>query len=325
MTTIKPVRPTGIESADRGWLLGRPRHQDGRARKHGKVRIVLYAVASTVLGRSAVVTLMFRHDMREARARLAAQPTQIFKSSFGDIQYRVSGDGPPALVVHGITGGVDQAEAIVTQWCNLRPDYRFIYVSRFGYLKSTMPRNATVQMQAAAYRELLDYLGVGRVFVVGNSAGGPSAMWFAIDFPERINGLVLISSAVPGQLPGPIPPLVAKHDFIYWAAIKAAPGRLLGMLMPKTVIKDMSPEQKAFAVEHAFVDSMPISERTRGVLFDNDLTNPSVNDIPFERISTPTLIFQAVDDSREYTGGLVSVAMKKSPLVARSRSPLVAR
>jgi pimeloyl-ACP methyl ester carboxylesterase len=302
MTATKPASAMIMQAADRAPR--RPRHQGGGLRKHRKLRLVLYVVAGAVLTASTVVTVMFRHDMSEARARLAAQPTEIFKSSYGDIQYRVSGDGPPVLVIHGITGGVDQAEAIVTRWRNLRADHRFIYVSRFGYLQSAMPHDATVRMQAAAYRELLDHLGIDQVFVVGNSAGGPSAMWFAVDFPERINGLILISSAVPGPLPGPIPPLVAKHDFIYWAAIKAAPGKLLGMLMPKSVVENMSPEQKAFAVEHAFVDSMPISERSDGILFDNDVTNPGVNDIPFERISTPTLIFQAVDDPREHRGGL---------------------
>jgi pimeloyl-ACP methyl ester carboxylesterase len=304
MISTKPASPMITEAADRARVPRRLRHQGGRVRKHRKFRIVLYVVAGAVLAASTVVTVTFRHDMGEARDRLAAQPTEIFKSNYGDVQYRVSGDGPPVLVVHGITGGVDQAEAIVTQWRNLRPDYRFIYVSRFGYLQSAMPHDATVRMQAAAYRELLDYLRIDRVFVVGNSAGGPSATWFAIDFPERINGLTLISSAVPGPLPGPIPPLVATHDFVYWAAVKAAPEQLLGMLMPKSVIDNMSREQKAFAVEHAFVDSMPISERTDGILFDNDVTNPGVNDVPFERISTPTLVFQAVDDPREHSGGL---------------------
>ena len=88
------------------------------------------------------------------------------------------------LVSHGITGGVDQAEALVTKWRNFQPyQYRFIFVSRFGYLRSDLPAEATARTQAAAYRELLDHLGVDRVFVVGNSAGGTSAMWFAIDYP----------------------------------------------------------------------------------------------------------------------------------------------
>jgi pimeloyl-ACP methyl ester carboxylesterase len=251
----------------------------------------------------AVVSAMFRRDIAEARDRLSAQPTQVYTSTYGSIQYRICGEGPAVLVSHGITGGLDQAESLVIRWRNLRPDYRFIYVSRFGYLDSTLPPNGTVRMQAAAYRELLDHLGIDSVFVVGNSAGGPSAMWFAIDYRERTDGLILISSAVPGPVPAPIPRLVAKHDFIYWAAVKAAPNLLLRMLMPKSVIASMTKEQRAFAVENAFLASMPISERTEGIRFDNTVGVPGVNDIPFEQISAPTLIVQAVDDPREYTGG----------------------
>jgi len=242
--------------------------------------------------------------MADARARLAAQPTEIFRSTYGDIEYRVAGSGPTVLVAHGITGGVDQAEALVTRWQTFRPDqYRFIYVSRFGYLGSDLPDGATARTQAAAYRDLLDHLGVDRVFVVGNAAGGPSAMWFAIDYPRRTNGLILLSSAVPGPEPEYIPELVAKHDFLYWAAVKAAPDKLLGLLLPKSVIEGMSEEQKDFVVRNAFVASMPISERTDGIIFDSTVSLPSVNQVPFEQIKPATLIFQSTDDPREDAGG----------------------
>ena len=275
-----------------------------RGKRRRTLRLVLYGVAGVVLAASTVVTVMFRHDMGEARARLAAQPTEIFQSSYGDIEYRVSGTGPTVLVSHGITGGVDHAEALVTKWKNFQPDqYQFIFVSRFGYLRSDLPDGATARTQAAAYQELLDHLGVDRVFVVGNSAGGTSAMWFAIDYPRRTNGLILISSAVPGPEPEYIPELVAKHDFVYWAAVKAAPDKLLGMLIPKSVIAQMSEEQKDFAVKNAFIASMPISERTDGIIFDSKVTLPSVNKVPFEQIQTPTLIFQSTDDPREAAGG----------------------
>jgi pimeloyl-ACP methyl ester carboxylesterase len=250
-----------------------------------------------------VVCAMFRHDIHEARARLAAQPTRILHSTYGDIQYRVTGEGVPILVSHGITGGVDQAESLVTKARNLPPNYRFVYVSRFGYLGSSLPPKATVRMQAAAYRELLDHLMIDRVFLVGNSAGGPSTTWFAIGYPERTQGLILLSSAVPGPVPDPIPPLVAKHDFVYWAAVKAAPGSLLSMLMPKSVIQSMSKEDKAEAVALSLLASMPISQRTEGIRFDNQVTVPGINDVPFEQVTRPTLIFQAVDDPRENAGG----------------------
>jgi pimeloyl-ACP methyl ester carboxylesterase len=280
-------------------------HRHGkRSKTHRRLRVVLYLLAGATLVTSTVVAVMFRHDMEEARARLAAQPTEIFQSSYGDIEYRVAGAGPTVLVSHGITGGVDQAEALVTQWRNFQPDqYRFIYVSRFGYLGSDLPDGATARTQAAAYRELLDHLGVDRTFVVGNSAGGPSAMWFAIDYPNRTDGLILISSAVPGPEPDYIPELVAKHDFIYWAAVKAAPDKLLGLMLPESVIAKLSEEQKDFAVRNAFIASMPISERTDGIMFDSKVTLPNLNQLPFEQIKPPTLIVQSTDDPREAAGG----------------------
>jgi pimeloyl-ACP methyl ester carboxylesterase len=142
-----------------------------------------------LLGVSVVGFVLFRRDLREARRRLASIPTTIYTSQYGDIQYRVVGTGPTVLVSHGITGGVDHAEYLVTTWRNFEKRHRFIYVSRFGYLQSSLPDHATPRLQATAYKDLLDHLGIERAFVVGNSAGGAAAMWFAIDYPERTNGL----------------------------------------------------------------------------------------------------------------------------------------
>jgi pimeloyl-ACP methyl ester carboxylesterase len=271
---------------------------------HRTLRVVLYVILGVAIAQSALVAVWFRQDMGGARARLAAQPTEVFHSRYGDIEYRVSGTGPAVLISHGITGGVDQAEALVTEWRSFRPArYRFIYVSRFGYLGSDLPDQATPRTQAAAYRDLLDHLGIDRVFVVGNSAGGPSAMWFAIDHPGRANGLILLSSAVPGPEAEYIPELVATHDFVYWAAVKTAPGNLLGLLLPDSVIAGMTETQREFVIRNAFLASMPISERTDGILFDSKVSLPGVNQVPFEQITRPTLILQSTDDPREAAGG----------------------
>lgn len=251
----------------------------------------------------AVSFVFFRGDLREARRRIASIPTKIYASPYGDIQYRLDGEGPTVLVSHGITGGVDAAQDLVTRWRNLENDYRFLFVSRFGYLESSLPNNATPRLQAVAYKDLLDHLGIERVFVAGNSAGGTSAMWFAIDYPERTNGLILISSAVPGPLPDPVPRFVAENDFVYWAAIKFAPDMLIGLLLPDSIRATLTEEERAFIIENAFIAGLPISERTEGIVFDNQESNPGMNDVPFERIETPTLIFQSVDDPRELRGG----------------------
>jgi pimeloyl-ACP methyl ester carboxylesterase len=81
------------------------------------------------------------------------------------------------LLLHGAGGGYDQG-----LWLGklaLGDGYKFVAVSRYGYLRTPIPPNASIQRQAAAYRDLLDGLNVQKVVVVGVSAGGPSAMQFA--------------------------------------------------------------------------------------------------------------------------------------------------
>jgi hypothetical protein len=92
-----------------------PRRGPLRLRRHGirgkvrrTLRVVLYVIFGVALAGSTLVAVWFRQDMGDARARLAAQPTEIFQSRYGDIEYRVSGTGPAVLISHGITGGVDR-------------------------------------------------------------------------------------------------------------------------------------------------------------------------------------------------------------------------
>jgi pimeloyl-ACP methyl ester carboxylesterase len=103
------------------------------------------------------------------------------------MEYRLAGEGPTVLVSHGVNGGLDHGMRLTKSGsvAVLGAGYRFLYVSRFGYLRSALPKQATARLQAAAYQELLDHLGIDQVYLFGNSAGGPSTMWFAIDYPER--------------------------------------------------------------------------------------------------------------------------------------------
>ncbi|HSL45398.1 MAG TPA: alpha/beta hydrolase [Anaerolineales bacterium] len=255
---------------------------------------------------SVTVYLRYHRDMDVSRARLASIPTEVYTSKYGDIEYRLVGNGPVVLVSHGVTGGVDQGITITDSFVSSGEGYRFLYVSRFGYLKSSAPPNdASARLQAAAYKDLLDHLGIDQVFVFGNSAGGPSSMWFAIDFPERTRGLILLSSAAPTSGPPPaIPPrLVFENDFLYWAVVKVVPDTLVSVLLPEDILSTLTTEEKASLIKNVFVFSLPVSERTEGINFDNHISTPSVTDIPFEQIKVPTLILQAVDDPREREGG----------------------
>jgi pimeloyl-ACP methyl ester carboxylesterase len=51
------------------------------------------------------------------------------------------------------------------------PAYQLIVPSRFGYLGTPIPENATVEMQADAHACLLDALGIEQAVVFTSSAG----------------------------------------------------------------------------------------------------------------------------------------------------------
>ncbi len=277
----------------------------GRRRAGKIIRRILGGLGVLLLVFFLIAYNNFRRDLNAARRKLAAIPTEVYPSRYGDIEYLLAGNGPTVLVSHGVTGGVDQA-MFLGQFVSSEESHRFLYVSRFGYLKSSLPKDASARLQAAAYRELLDHLGIDRVIAFGNSGGGPSTMWFAIDYPERTVGLILLSSAAPTSGPPPaIPPrLIFELDFLYWATAKAAPDALIGTLLPKDLRSTLTEEEKADLIKNVFLASLPVSERTDGIVFDNGVSTPSVKAIPLEQIKVPTLILQAVDDPREREGGL---------------------
>lgn len=223
-------------------------------------------------------------------------PSQVYDSKFGKIEYLLRGKGPTILVSHGITGGIDQGMGMIEDL--IRPEYQFLYISRFGYLKSSIPENPTAGLQGDAYCELLNHLGIETAFVLGNSAGGTSAIQFAIRHPEKCKGLILISSNAPLDAKQGNPPMfIFKSDFLYWLFLKLVGGTMMSMFLPKSIVSTLSDKEKREIAGSVFFSALPVSKRTQGIAFDLTISNPSINtDISFDDISAPTLIINAVDD-----------------------------
>ena len=104
-----------------------------------------------------------------------------------------SGDATPAVFVHGLGG----------QWQNwlenvprAAVDRRVIALDLPGFgLSEPMRDKVTMPAFGQFVNKLLDELGVGRVHLIGNSMGGFVSSEVAIQFPERVERLVLVSAA----------------------------------------------------------------------------------------------------------------------------------
>jgi pimeloyl-ACP methyl ester carboxylesterase len=103
------------------------------------------------------------------------------------------GDGTPVLLVHGLAG----------QWQNwleniprVAQERRVLALDLPGHGQSgDMPGKTSIQGYGRIVEAFLDALGVDRVHVVGNSMGGFVASELTIQFPQRVERLVLVSAA----------------------------------------------------------------------------------------------------------------------------------
>jgi len=142
--------------------------------------VVLGVVGVLVVGAGATY-LAYARDMRATRDRLAAG-SQIVETRHGPIEVTTWGDGPPVLVVHGAGGGYDQGISIARAFGG--EGFHWISLSRFGYLRTPLPADASTAAQADAFADLLDDLGIERVAILAMSGGVSPSLQFAQRYPE---------------------------------------------------------------------------------------------------------------------------------------------
>jgi 2-hydroxy-6-oxonona-2,4-dienedioate hydrolase len=259
----------------------------------------LTALAVLLAGGAILVGLCYSHDLQNAQAQVKAG-SQVVTTGCGTIEYAEAGSGTPVLIIHGAGGGYDQG--LLLGEMMLGSGYRVIAPSRFGYLGSPIPADSSVEAQADAYICLLDRLGIQKAAVMGVSAGGPSAMQFALRHPERTSALVLVSAvSYTGHLPVKQDPKIQTidrimgSDFVYWAGMHTVRGTLLALFgVPTAVQAHMSADDSLFA--DRLLDAMlPTSTRIAGIQLDQ--THLLARDDRLAGIKTPTLVLHARDDA----------------------------
>jgi pimeloyl-ACP methyl ester carboxylesterase len=248
--------------------------------------------------------------MRAARERLATQRAAEAATPYGTIQYADRGSGSPVLAIHGVMGGFDAGLRNVA--CHVPDDFRTIAPSRFGYLRSTLPPDATPALQADAFARLLDILEIDRTAIIAASAGAPSALQFAIRHAARVTALILVSARVPGEYHvGRLLKVIARATWrfnpVFWAAERWFPRAVLDLM---GVPADLALTDADRAVIQAEMDGIfPIDERIDGILFDTFVSNPDINSgYRFADITAPTLICHGRDDPGPPYEGAVALA-----------------
>ena len=258
----------------------------------------------------AVSYVAYRRDIGVARARVATG-SQIVDTPCGRIEYAIAGEGEPVLAIHGAGGGYDQGLEIAGALAS--NGYRVIAMSRFGYLRTPVPANASPEAQADAHACLLDALHVQRVAVIGASAGGPSTMQFALRYPDRTTAMVLmVPAAYPSRteqrFQGATPKgmssatkwivdIAMRSDYLFWLAPRLAHNAVVRAMLgtQPDVLRTASAEER-IRVENLLQHVLPMSARRQGLLNDAAIT-PFLPRYDLERIAAPTLVISTQDDT----------------------------
>ena len=290
-------------------------------------RRVLFATMGLVIaiawGAALFVKSRFDDDMQRAFAH-AAQGSVVLPTRCGPVEYQEVGTGVPLLAVHGSGGGHDQGMAFAA---GLAPHgIRVIAMSRFGYLRTPMPADASAAAQADAHVCLLDALGIAKAAVMGGSAGAPSALQMAIRHPRRVTALVLLVPLTykpPAQADSapPMPPWVEAlmmrligSDFLFWSGLHLARDQVIKVVLatPPELLAHASLTERA-RVEAMLDNILPVSLRAEGLRSDTAV-GKHLAPSPLASIRVPTLVISARDDrygtyaSAQYTASHIAGA-----------------
>ena len=283
----------------------------------------IVTAAIVVVVAASWIAWRFDGDIKAATAK-AAVGSVLVNTRCGPIEYQEAGTGKPLLMVHGSGGGHDQGMAFAGRLA--KRGIRVIAVSRFGYLRTPMPLDASPAAQADAHVCLLDALGIGKAAVAGGSAGGPSALQMAIQHPDRVSALVLLvplayKPSTSADSAKPLAPWTEAllmrligSDFVFWAALHVARGQVIKYVLatPPELVSAASPQEQA-RVNAMLNHILPVSQRKAGLAGDSVL-GKSLGPAALDKVRAPTLIISARDDgygtyaSAQYTASQISGA-----------------
>jgi pimeloyl-ACP methyl ester carboxylesterase len=160
------------------------------------IGLALLAAAAVIAAGAAITALTV------ARIEAAYPPAGRFVEVEGGQLHvlelgRTDGAGEPlwpVVLVHGASGNLGDLRLALGD--RLAQTRRVVLVDRPGHGWSDRPggaRDASPARQAALIAQALERLGIERFVLVGHSLGGAVATAFALAYPDRLAGLVLLA------------------------------------------------------------------------------------------------------------------------------------
>src|ERR1700738_2567552 len=162
------------------------------------------------------------------------------------------GAGPPIVMIHGASSNLEVMRQSLGEV--LAKTHRVILIDRPGHGWSTRARveDSTPAVQGRMIEQALAKLGVGKAIIVAHSWAGALGLRMALDYPQRVAGLVMLAPVAypwPGgvgqytriaaaPLIGPLLAYTVTLPLGYFVAEPGARGVFLPQTMPDGYVEN---------------------------------------------------------------------------------------
>ena len=113
---------------------------------------------------------------------------RIHYQEFGDISK------PTILLIHGYTASLYVWKTVAPMFADAGFHVVAIDLLGFGYSDKPRSFDYSIASQARTVARFMNRLGIGRATIAGSSYGGAVAATLALDYPERVEKLVLVDT-----------------------------------------------------------------------------------------------------------------------------------
>lgn len=156
----------------------------------------------SALGAAVAVKMLTRQPSVETKnfAKVIHHPdhSNFIEVDGATIHYQEFGNpaDPKLLLIHGYTASTYVWKSVAPEFAErgyhvIAPD-----LLGFGYSDKPASFEYSIQAQARMVMRLMNVLGIGQASIVGSSYGGAVASVLTLDYPERVEKLVLVGAVI---------------------------------------------------------------------------------------------------------------------------------
>ncbi len=214
-----------------------------------------------------------------------------YKPDQNGINFRISGEGPPVILIHGMAASLEG-------WELLRPDleasgYQVLALDLPGHGGSIKPKRRAGYHIEEIYKQFviwIDSLELNQpATIIGHSMGGYISTIYALRQPEAVRGLVLADPFISQKQLFPLMRLTVRQPTLSASVLRVTPRWVVKSFL--TWIKNHSVDLPPTFFKQMLLD---VKRASPQILY----TAPTVKDLnpEFPNVTAPTLVVWGRND-----------------------------